>query len=103
MLNIEELKKELVRMQELEESASKRNDKIIHYSRRNHNRLIRATKLIEDKKRYDKAWAYQEKLWKITEYSRSRAYIYSGRVEALENLIKYYTIGTEEVANEICQ
>lgn len=101
MLNVEELKKELARMQELEESAGKRRDKIMNYSRRNHNRLIRATELIKDKERYDKAWAYQEKLWKITEYSRSRAYIYSGRVEALESLIKYYTISAEEIANEI--
>lgn len=103
MLNIEELKKELTRMQELEESASRRRDRIAHYSKRNHNSLIRATALIEDKERYDKAWAYQEKLWKIVEYSMGRAYMYGGRVEALESLIKYYTTSVEEITNEVCQ
>lgn len=103
MINIEELKKELARMQKLEESACRRRDKIINRSCKNHRSLIRATKLIEEKERYDKAWAYQEKFWKISEYAMGRAYMYSGRVEALENLLKYYTVKVEDAYDEFCQ
>lgn len=90
MLNIEELEKELARMRELEESAERRKEKLSKRGTRNHRRLVRATALIEDKERYDKAWAYQERLCKIIYYSIDRACMYSERVEALENLIKLY-------------
>lgn len=99
MININELGKELARMQELKESASKRALKLTRHSEKHSRNLVdHGAELAKEV--YDSRWAYQQKLWDIVTQAIDREYLYARRVEALENLIKYYTISAEDARNE---
>lgn len=99
MMNINGLREELTRMQALKTSASMRALKLTRRSQKHFRNLINHGEELA-KEVYDSSWAYQQKLWDVVEQAINREYLYARRVEALENLIKYYTISAEEARNE---
>lgn len=99
MMNINELRRELARMQALKEAASKRALKLTRRSEKYSRNLIDHGAELS-KEVYDSSWAYQQKLWDVVTQAIDREYLYARRMEALENLIKYYTISAEEARNE---
>lgn len=99
MMNINELRKELAHMQELKETTNMRALSLTRYSEKHFRNLINHGEELS-KEAYDSSWAYQQKLWDIKDHAVNRYCLYKMRVEALENLIKYYTISAEEARNE---